>query len=459
MLGKWIGRIGLLAAFGAAVFTQPSAAHVGALPRSVAASAPVPTWLLILTGGVVVGASFMFLSILTGNATVHAINEWGVPVPTPSTVRRTVGGTFRAMSIGGLLLVLVTGLTGPRTSTSNAAILVVWVGWWAGYSMSVYLIGNTWPLLNPWRALADLLPTDRRLEYPEWLGAWPSIIGLLGLVWLEVVSPVAQEPDVLAFLIIGYSIVTLAGAWLFGVEAWFGTVDPISRVFRCYGRMAPFQRTASGVEFKLPGAALTDRLVPMRVDETAFIVALLWATTYDGLVSTPLWSAVARPVVSRGVPASFLYLATIVVGFLFFFSIYRAASRLARRTGRTFVTPGFIEGWFAPSLIPIAAGYHLAHFLGYFLTQAPALLTVINQPFSPPTSVPVLLIPSWFPTAQILFVLLGHLIAVWVAHTLAYDLFPGRLKPIRSQYPFVVVMIFYTMTSMWVVTRPFAPPP
>jgi hypothetical protein len=40
----------------------------------------------------------------------------------------------------------------------NLAILIVWVGWWAGYTMSVYLLGNSWPAFNPWRMLAEIVP-------------------------------------------------------------------------------------------------------------------------------------------------------------------------------------------------------------------------------------------------------------------------------------------------------------
>jgi hypothetical protein len=47
---------------------------------------------------------------------------------------------------------------------------------------------------------------------------------------------------------------------------------------------------------------------------------------------------------------------------------------------------------------------------------------------------------------------------VWVAHARAFELFAGRLQPIRSQYPFVVVMVVYTMTSLWIVAQPFAAP-
>lgn len=59
-----------------------------------------------------------------------------------------------------------------------------------------------------------------------------------------------------------------------------------------------------------------------------------------------------------------------------------------------------------------------------------------------------MVLSDWFASLQLLFVLLGHVLAVRVAHSLAFELFPGSLQPIRSQYSFVDVMIFYTMASM-----------
>ncbi|WP_276248962.1 hypothetical protein [Haladaptatus sp. YSMS36] len=451
-------RFALLTGLGIAVLARPTAAHAGGFGTLVT-NAAVPTWLTIVTGGVIVGASFMFTSLMTDHGAIRAVNDWRVFVPSTGAIQRAIRPIAGGLGVGVLLVVLVTGFTGSQSPTRNFATLFVWAGWWAGFTMSVYLVGNTWPALNPWRAVAALVPAKPRLAYPDRFGVWPSVVGLLALVWLEVVSPVSENPRLLATVILGYSVITVVGAILFGVETWFGRVDPISQVFQCYGRIAPIQRTETGLAFKLPSTALATRRVAERPDETAFIVALLWVTTYDGFIATPLWRSAIEPLVVSGVPPRALYFVAIVAGFALFLVAYRLAARRARESARTYVTPQFIEGWFAPALLPIAAGYHLAHFLAFFLTLSPALITVAANPFSPPLDLQVLVIPGWFSTLQLLFVLLGHLFAVWIAHSLAFDLFPGKLKPIRSQYPFIVVMIFYTMTSMWIVTQPFRPPP
>lgn len=443
---------------GVILFADRAVAHVGGLSGTATSAATVPTWLTAVTGGVIIGASFLFTSLLTDHAAIRAVNRWRVSLPAPVT-RRTIARVVRGIGVAVLVVIILSGLFGPRTPTTNFAILAVWAGWWAGYTMSVYLIGNTWPAINPWRTIAAVLPRLRRRDYPEWVGAWPSVIGLLGMVWIEVVSPVAEEPRLLVVLVLVYSAVTLLGAVVYGVEPWFGIVDPIARVFEYYGYIAPFQRSDDGIEFKLPTAALAERRIANTPGEMAFVIALLWVTTYDGFVSTPAWATVTRPIVDIGVPAILVYFVTIVAGFGVFYWVYRLASRKARRTAHTYVAAEFIQRWFVLSLLPIAAGYHVAHFLGYFLSLLPALVTVAGHPIAGVSQVSVLVIPDWFGGLELLFILVGHLLAVWVAHASSFDLFPGTLKPIRSQYPFIVVMIFYTITSMWIVTQPLIPPP
>ena len=60
---------------------------------------------------------------------------------------------------------------------------------------------------------------------------------------------------------------------------------------------------------------------------------------------------------------------------------------------------------------------------------------------------------------ELALVLLGHFVAVWVAHAAGYRLLPGRLEAIKSQYAITVVMICYTMISLWIVSTPSVTPP
>jgi hypothetical protein len=443
--------LGLLGASGVAL------AHGGSLRDATAQELAVPTWLFLSTGGAVVGASFLLASFVTDRALVDAVHSWGVDLTAGSLgVGRALAWLGRVVGLAGLALVVLAGAGGPAQPLRNAAIVVVWVGWWAGYVMTTYLVGNTWPAIDPFRTLTRVLPSgSRSLDDED--AAWASTLFLLGLVWFEVVSPLADEPRLLAGAALGYLVLSAGGVLAVGHEDWFGRIDPLARLFRMYGAVAPLQRTDSGLRLRLPATRLSDDLLSNPGD-VAFVVALLWGTTYDGLVGTPAWASFARPVVSSGVPAPLLYPAALLAGFYAFYWVFQWAARAATETAPTYADAGSLARRFAPSLLAIAAGYHLAHYLLYFLSLSPTLVGLLASPLDPPVA-RTLVLPGWLSGIGVAAVLVGHLFAIWVAHTTAFQTFPGRLQAIRSQYPLTLVMVFYTMTSLWIVGQPAVTPP
>ncbi|WP_148415725.1 hypothetical protein [Haloferax sp. KTX1] len=444
-------------AVASAVCSTPALAHAGSLAGSLR-SVPAPFWLVVVSGGGVVCVSFLLSAFVTDDETLDAFGRAGVRLGGLAGAVATAAAALRLLGVAALALVVAFGLFGPAVGIVNLGVLLVWVGWWAGFTIVTYLVGNAWPLVNPWRTLGAALRgrfgEARGLSrpYPDRLGSWPSVVGLLGLVWLEVVSPLAAAPRALAAVVVAYSVVTVGGALVYG-DAWFRRADPVARVFRLYGLLAPVRRIdGGGLSVSVPGAGLARTRERLGADDVAFVVALLWVTTFDGLAVTVAWGRVLDA--AAPVPAWLVNLAGIVAGFLVFLGGYRLAASVARGTADTYVTVGFVAGWFAPALVPIAAGYHLAHFLGYVVGLAPALVAVAASPLSPPANPSVLVVPAWFGGLQLAFVVLGHLLSVWVAHARAFDLFPGRLQPLRSEYPFVAVTVCYTMASLWVVAQP-----
>jgi len=438
-----------------ALLSEPVIAHAAAL-RGSTSSVEVPTWLFLTTGGGTVGASFLLASFVTDRAFIRSIHDWGYTLPTPGRVIAAVG---RLVGVGVLAVTVAVGYLGPETGYRNLAILVVWVGWWGGYVASTYLIANTWPTLNPFRTIAAVFPSLDR-PYPERLGAWPSVAGLLALIWIEVVSPLADDPRLLATTVLAYTAVTVTGGVVYGPDTWFSRVDPISRVFALFGRFAPLARTDDGLSVRLPGSGLTEPNAITGRAETVFVVAVLYVTTFDGFVGTGLWAELITAVVEVGVPPLAGYLGAYLAGFGLFVAAFRWAIGLARRFGRTYITRAALAERFAPSLVAIAAGYHIAHNLGFIIGLLPSLVVVGVSPLSPPQQPPVVTaLPGWISGLELAFVLVGHFIAVWIAHAAAYELLPGRLAAIKSQYGITLVMIAYTIVSLWIVTTPTVAPP
>ena len=447
-------RLALAAVLGLSAWVGVAAAHSGSL-RATRDPIAAPTWLFLLTGGGVVGVSFLLASFVTDRRLVDAVHDWGRSLPDPGRALRVL---VRLAAVSVLALTLLVGALDRADGVRNLAILVVWVVWWGGYVASTYLFGNTWSTLNPFRTLAEALPSLDR-PYPDRLGAWPSVAGLLLLVWIEVVTPLADDPQLLAAVLAAYTVVTVAGAVVVGPDSWFEHVDPLARVFRFYGHLAPVGVDQGRLRLRLPGGALPGVVLDGR-DDVAFVVTLLFVTTYDGFVATGPWAGGARALAGVGVPPLLVYLGAYLVGAAVFYLAYRASARLGRQRAETYLSATYLARRFAPSLLPIAAGYHLAHNLGTVLVLSPTVAAVAASPLAPPPSPPQLAgLPGWFGGLELAFVLLGHLVAVWVAHATAYDLFPSRLQAVRSQYGITAVMVGYTMLSLWIVTEPYVAPP
>jgi hypothetical protein len=443
-------------AIGLALSTTRVLAHASSLDSS-RESMTIPAWLVLLTGGAVIGASFLLVSMLTDRAFIDRLNRWGPSVATRTPAIAIYGS--RLVGVVTLAVIISVGFAGPQTSTASLTVLFVWALWWAGYTMSVYLLGNSWPLLNPWRFLADVVPISGDRSYPASLGSWPSVIGLFALVWVEVTTPITDQPRLLGTVIAGYTALTVTGALVFGSATWFARADPISRVFRFFGSVAPVQRTETGLEIGLPGWRLrTDHPVEDWGD-VAFVLGLLWLTTYDGFVATPAWESLATPLVSIGIPPLVVYFGLLLGGFGLFVGAYVIATRSAKALANTALSTETLAFTFAGTLLPIAAGYHLAHYLGYFIHFLPTTLYLSGSPLSPPAQLPVIAIPGWFGTLQLVFVLVGHIVAIWAAHGVAFETFTGRLQPIRSQYPYSMVMVVYTIVSIGIVYQPSIAPP
>lgn len=479
---RWLTRTARVAVaagvfvVGVALLARGAAASNAAVGLSDAAgdALAVPRWLYLATGGAAIGASALLAGFVTDRGFVARIHGW----------RRDVGGgrSRRAAStamgvVGAVLVALVVyrGFVGPQISTVNFAVVAVFAGGRAGLTMATYLVGNVWPALNPLRAMTRL-PTGV-VAYPDRLGRWPALAGLMLLVWVETTTGVTRQPDVLATAVVGYVVVAVAGSVLVGTGTWIRTVDPIAAAFRFYGRVAPLawehgrltlaipgMRLVPAVDpddgdgRRVPGSVAADGRLVSGLDDVAIAVALVWELTFSGFVTTQQGATAVRAVAAVGLPPIAIYAVLFVGGFVGFYAAFLGAARVATRWLRTTRSPRTLAVAFAPSLLVIAAGYHLAHYAGFFLSLSPSLVAALSSPLSAPANPVVFTLPAWVSALNIAFVLGGHLVAIWVAHSTAYRLFPSRLQAIRSQYPFVAVMIGYTVVSLWLISLPTAPP-
>jgi hypothetical protein len=113
---------------------------------------------------------------------------------------------------------------------------------------------------------------------------------------------------------------------------------------------------------------------------------------------------------------------------------------------------GMVVGAYAATLLPIAGGYFMAHYLTLLVQGAVWIPTLVADPLS--TVAPPL---DWMPISGVWYlsvgaIVLGHIAAVVLAHRRA--LRDSSRRPILAGLPLVVVMIGYTVLSLWIIAQP-----
>jgi tetratricopeptide (TPR) repeat protein len=118
---------------------------------------------------------------------------------------------------------------------------------------------------------------------------------------------------------------------------------------------------------------------------------------------------------------------------------------------------------FAFTLVPIAIAYHIAHYLSFLLIQGQRIVPLLSDPFGAGwdllgTATYRLNIGvvgarfGWY--TAVLTIVIGHILAVYLAHLVALRTLRDHRLALRSQYPMLVLMVAYTVISLWILSQP-----
>ena len=58
----------------------------------------------------------------------------------------------------------------------------------------------------------------------------------------------------------------------------------------------------------------------------------------------------------------------------------------------------------------------------------------------------------WF--FSVIAIVVGHVIAVYLSHVKALAMYKDSSQALRSQIPMLVLMVIYTVVSLWIISRP-----
>jgi len=479
---------------------------------------PLPLHYWLAGAGLAVALSFVVFALAlrrgAGGTDYPRLDLLRVPLAR-ALAHRLVRVALRVLSAGAFIVLVAAGLFGTQDPYRNLAPAFVWIVWWVGFAYLSALVGDLWALLNPWKALylgAEALARRWRpggrlglhRPLPPGVGVWPATALLLAFVWLELLWDGNAVPANIARLALGYSALTWLGMFLFGREVWLRSGEVFAVFFGLLARLAPtevrvrdrpscaacsarpcvaapgdcvncyecYERSAPAArEWNLrpPAAGLLDAR-PAPVSTAAFAIVMLATVTFDGLRETPFWDRlVGRP----GEPVSDAVwyasgTAGIVLLPLVFAAVILGVGAAMARLARADPRPGSaseLARLFVLTLLPIAFAYHLAHYLSYLLVAGQVVIPLASDPFGYGWDLvgtarykvdPGLVGARFAWYTSVVVIVLGHVLAMYLAHRLALARFSAARTARLSQYPLAALMVAYTMVSLWILAQPIA---
>lgn len=444
----------------------PGAALAHATQRAVLMT--LPTTPHIIGAGVAVALSALAVALARHIPAPRSLSLMSRPV-VPGDA-----GSWGAMAL--LALLVAAGFLGARDPYGNPLTLAVWVVIWVGLTLACALFGNLWRGLDPWtgpvRFLRARLGLRRGIGLAR-LGHWPAVIGYLAFAWFEIVSLAPADPAVLARTVLGYYLLILVLAVAEG-EDWLERGEFLTVYFGFVARIAPLwaDRVDGRLNFRLglPGAQIA-AMAPLSLSQAAFVTAILASVSFDGLHETFWWLAriginpldvpgrsAVTGVNTAGLVATWLAMAGLIA------LAVRAEQLLGGQGGAGLMRAA---GPVVLSFLPIATGYHVAHYLVALLTTGQYVVTALDDPFG--LGWHVLGLPDhWVgfgflareSSVQLVWqvqwaVILGaHLLAVLISGHLARK--TGSRPGIVAQLPVASLMVLYTVFGLWLLAAPAA---
>ena len=477
---------------------------------------PLPLGFFLLGAGLAVALSFVFISVLvkiTAEASYWRFNligsRWSKFLLTSPLILLPV----KLLSVFLLGLVIATGFGGESSPLLNFSPTFVWIVWWVGMAIGVAIIGNIWALTNPWKILFSWAEGVYRVirpgqelslgrEYPARYGIWPALVLFALYTWVQDAYPKSDVPTQIATMAVVYSVITLGGMTIFGKHQWLRKGEAFSVVFGLLSRFSAtearvtsqhtcqacstecrdldgecidcyecFERSKDRQINLRPFAIGLGRNEPVTNDILALVVLILATVTFDGFSATSAWAEFQTFVIDLfgsggGEIFNSILLADtlgVVLVPVCFFLVYLFFSKLMASSVEGQMGALEMARIFGFSLIPIALAYNIAHFITLLLIRGQLIVPLVSDPFGSgwdlfgtvDYSLNISINNArivWF--LSVALIVLGHILAVYLAHRVAVRTFADRALVLKSQYPMLTLMVMYTVISLWIIAQP-----
>jgi hypothetical protein len=438
---------------------------------------PIPLYLFVIGGALVVIASFLLVVPRGGRAAETDETPEGV---TDGSHLRRPHLAWGVVATLWLAFLIWCGFAGSQEVAENIIVTWFWLIVWIGVPLTVAIIGDWTQPVNPYYFLTrvgdstwlrqKLLGAGEPVRWPDWLGWWPAVVLFFLAACGELIYNLdTTVPKTAAEILLAYALYTLFMGFLFG-EQWLRRGEMFTVLYDTWGRLGYFRFGAPGRRRFAGGLELG---FARRVSRVAFVLLMLLNVNFDGLLSTPQWqndvlrnlpNPYDQPGSDQHYFNTFAFAAMAITLALILLMFAYASARAGRHSGSALVSfTGLL-----PSLVPIAFGYLFAHNLEYVLVNSQLMLPLIGNPpgleswpihlffpFNDDYEVHNAFLPSgfyWY--ASLVVIVAVHVYAVVIAHRHLLRIGADRKLELRSEYPWLVAMVGYTCLSLWLLAQP-----
>ncbi len=447
---------------------------------------PIPEWLFGWGASLVLLVSFVALTLAWKQARFQ--DEGWRPVServSRALVNPVTAGLAGALGAFLLGVTIWSGLFGTEAPDRNFSLTFVFVTVWVGMPVVSVFAGDVFRALNPWRAIARVAAGGFRLiagqspppplRYPERWGRWPAVLGIIGFTWLELVfaqsgfQAVGLTPHTVAIAVLAYAGLTFVGMALFGIDEWLDRGEGFSVYFNMFSRLAPLEvRDGRLGRRRWLSGAVGWAAAPGSV---ALVLVSIGTTAFDG-AGEGLWQesildvfdfisdAGVGPIWSLRLANSLFFVLTIAaVSAIFWTGI---AGMRTVRTSSGSLSAGELGRLFGHSFIPIALAYLVAHYFSLFVFQEQAQFTyLLSDPLgngsdyfgTAAAGIDYTLVGAtlvWY--VQVAALVIGHVVALVMAHDRALAVYPDVRSAARSQYWMLATMVGFTTLGLFLLS-------
>ena len=360
------------------------------------------------------------------------------------------------------LVCLYAAFFGLDARDRNILPVTLYVLVWVGAQLIGGLIGDVWGAINPIATLAQLAERAGKLigrvptAGPQSWGHWPAALGMVIFLFYELSHPSGASPRSLGWLLAVHALATIVFGVLWGAN-WVVAHEPFTVFFAKVGAMAPLyvrtdQETGNRtLQARPPMSGLA--VMDVRPGTVMLILAAIGGTSFDGFSESELGRDVFGDFF--GWELAWWELGGLALSIGLVTALYAIGMWWTDRV----TSIGFGRAWqeFAPSLVPIAFGYAVAHYFQLFSDESQSFVFRLSDPFGQGWDLfggsdgliwridPDIV--SWIQVAAILF---GHVGAVTVAHDRSVEIFPVG-KSLQSQFAMLFVMVAYSSLGLWLL--------